>query len=135
MSSVDYISLATNLATKNSSQEDVRKFANELLTLPRTLPSGVDIIIGALQAVIAQENAGIVQKQLFTDIVEGLKPPMNSEVIKRIGLAIINMLSTRVIAYEDLIRDLKESLASIYEQERNFEEAANILLGTLSDTS
>lgn len=131
-----YTQLAVSLATKNSTPEDIRNFTNELLSQCSQSTNGVEITLNALRAVIAQENAGIVQKQLFSDIVDGLQQPsLSADIIKNLANGVINMLSTRAIAYEDLIRKLKLVLADIYEKEGNFAEASNILLTTLHDGS
>uniref|UniRef100_A0AC34QQ27 PCI domain-containing protein n=1 Tax=Panagrolaimus sp. JU765 TaxID=591449 RepID=A0AC34QQ27_9BILA len=135
MADVDYVSLATGLATRNSTPEEIRSFTDELLNLAASNVSGAPVTIAVLRAVIAQENAGIVQKQLFNDVVDGLKPPLSPQVIKDVALGILTILSTRAIAYEDLIRKLKMLLASIYEQEHNYDEASTVLLGALSDTN
>uniref|UniRef100_A0A7E4VXL8 COP9 signalosome complex subunit 4 n=1 Tax=Panagrellus redivivus TaxID=6233 RepID=A0A7E4VXL8_PANRE len=128
------VARATTLSQRNATCDEVVQLSNEIVSLCHDQGS-VETAMAAVKAIVLQDNAGLVQRQIFSDIADGLKPPIPLETIKYVANGILNLLLSRAIAYDDVIRKLRMLLSESFEEEGEFGKAADVLLSTVSETS
>ncbi|KAI8899739.1 PCI domain-containing protein [Globomyces pollinis-pini] len=80
-----------------------------------------------------QESLGLVlSRTIFQDFIQLFKDPsldISVDIRKQIWSLSLEKLSTRIVAFETEISEIRETLAEIFEDEENWNDAANVLKG------
>lgn len=84
---------------------------------------------------LINESVGLViSRQLFSDLCSSLTN-LSKEEAKLIANYALEKIQPRAISFEDQVTSYRQLLAEIYENERDWRKAANILSGIPLETS
>ncbi|XP_041363453.1 COP9 signalosome complex subunit 4-like [Gigantopelta aegis] len=124
-----------NLSHSGGSHKDVtEKYKN---ILEGILTTGGAELIPSLQTFVealVNENVSLViSRQILTDFTTRLTK-LNDVVAKQIAHFCLEKIHTRVISFEEQVAAIRQHLATIYERESSWREAANVLVGIPLET-
>lgn len=80
------------------------------------------------------ENVSLViSRQLLSEVLTALEG-MPSDVSKTVSNFALEKVQPRVISFEEQVAGIRQYLSNIFEQEGNWKEAANVLVGIPLET-
>ncbi|KAH7105564.1 hypothetical protein BKA62DRAFT_690149 [Auriculariales sp. MPI-PUGE-AT-0066] len=119
-----------------AAQRDKQAGFSQLLQASLAQANPVDDTLAVARAVVTDERVGlVVARQIITELVKALESGAitDAEVRKRITEETLQLLQPRIVSYEEQVSALRMQLATIFEQEEDWSEAARVLMGV--DTS
>ncbi|XP_075260586.1 COP9 signalosome complex subunit 4-like [Convolutriloba macropyga] len=104
----------------------------EILKL--TSHDDIETSLCALVDILVNEDMSVVtSRQQLSELVNCLQAVDNVLIVKSVGLYALEKMQPRVLSFEDQVASLRQHLASIYEKEHNWRQAASILVGIKFD--
>ncbi|XP_014239527.1 COP9 signalosome complex subunit 4 [Cimex lectularius] len=86
-----------------------------------------------IEAIVNENVSLVISRQVLTDITGHLLV-LREDSSKTISHFILDKVQPRVISFEEQVASIRQHLASIYEREQNWKEAANVLVGIPLET-
>jgi len=112
--------------------EKFRSIWNEILKLESH--DDIETSLCSLIDILVNEDMSVVtSRQQLTELVNCLQSVESVLVVKSVGLYALEKMQPRVLSFEDQVASLRQHLASIYEKEHNWRQAASILVGIKFD--
>ncbi|CAO3650969.1 unnamed protein product [Cunninghamella echinulata] len=120
--------ITTTIPTNNNNNNNQSIPASNTETLVKLLQEYIDAVLS--------EQVGLVNaRQLLTEYIELFDTHIkDTEIQKKLLSYAIEKAQPRVVSFEEALSRLREKLASIYEEEDDFLEAARILQGIPLDS-
>ncbi|XP_046672385.1 COP9 signalosome complex subunit 4 isoform X1 [Homalodisca vitripennis] len=98
--------------------------------------SGSDIIDALtvfIEAIVNEGVSLVISRQILTDISSHLMS-LPDNISKAVSHYTLDKVQPRVISFEEQVASIRQHLASIYEREQNWRDAANVLVGIPLET-
>uniref|UniRef100_A0A1B6FNZ5 COP9 signalosome complex subunit 4 n=2 Tax=Proconiini TaxID=565685 RepID=A0A1B6FNZ5_9HEMI len=98
--------------------------------------SGSDIIDALtvfIEAIVNESVSLVISRQILTDISSHLMS-LPDNISKAVSHYTLDKVQPRVISFEEQVASIRQHLASIYEREQNWRDAANVLVGIPLET-
>lgn len=125
------LNLSSAGGTHRHLSEKYRAILDSILTL------GEDELVEGLKAfieAILSENVSLViSRQLLTEVSSTLAR-LEDSVSKAVSHIALEIVQPRVISFEDQVGSIRQHLASIFEREQNWRQAAQVLVGIPLET-
>lgn len=71
----------------------------------------------------------MISRQIIAELYEILLTKLPDDVVIRFSMSILEKLNPRVISFEEQVVLIRQNLSRIYERQKNYAEAAQILIG------
>ncbi|VDN06219.1 unnamed protein product [Thelazia callipaeda] len=114
--------------------EEILKFVRDVLNDDLDHKTQSEKLNSSLLAML---NCGADDKTLvnnITKIAEIALDYFHANLVKELAKALLNVVQSRLISYEEQVTQLRLRLADIYEKEKKFESAAKILMAVPLET-
>ncbi|XP_022087433.1 COP9 signalosome complex subunit 4-like [Acanthaster planci] len=106
--------------------EKYRKILTDVLKLKdNALIEGLQ---ASIEALVNENVSLVISRQLLTEVSNHLGT-LSDEVSKKVSHFMIEKVQPRVVSFEEQVATVRQHLASIFEREQSWREAANILVG------
>uniref|UniRef100_A0A1B6CDI1 COP9 signalosome complex subunit 4 n=1 Tax=Clastoptera arizonana TaxID=38151 RepID=A0A1B6CDI1_9HEMI len=111
--------------------EKYRAILDSVLATPETeIVEGLKVFI---ETIVNENVSLVISRQILTDISNQLIVLPDS-ISKAVSHYTLEKVQPRVISFEEQVASIRQHLASIYEREQNWKEAANVLVGIPLET-
>ncbi|BFZ03267.1 hypothetical protein BsWGS_06306 [Bradybaena similaris] len=124
-----------NLSHSSGSHKDVTEKYKSILEV--IIKSGGDELVPSLQvfieALVSEGVSLVISRQILTDFTTQLSR-MPDAVAKEVSHFTLEKIQARVISFEEQVATIRQHLASIYEREESWREAATVLVGIPLET-
>lgn len=136
---MDIPTLKTQLASLSSqagSHKDQAEKYRQILELilknldPASCSESLKLFI---EAIVNENVSLVISRQILTDVSSNLVTQPD-EVAKPVSHFTLDKVQPRVISFEEQVASIRQHLASIYEREENWRDAANVLVGIPLET-
>lgn len=97
-------------------------------------PEQVDGLKGFVEALVNESVSLVISRQILTEFSAKLST-LDDYVAKDVAHYSLERIQPRVISFEEQVASMRQHLASIYEREVNWREAANVLVGIPLETA
>ncbi|KAK0045447.1 COP9 signalosome complex subunit 4-like isoform X1 [Biomphalaria pfeifferi] len=124
-----------SLSHSSGSHKDVtEKYKAILESIIKTAGSElVPSLQAFIETLVSEGVSLVISRQILTDFTAQLAR-MPDAVAKEISHYILEKIQARVISFEEQVAAIRQHLASIYEREESWREAANVLVGIPLET-
>lgn len=86
-----------------------------------------------IEAIVNENVSLVISRQILTDISNKLVV-LPDDISKAVSHYTLDKVQPRVISFEEQVASIRQHLASIYEREQNWRDAANVLVGIPLET-
>lgn len=132
MSSPSFIAQLSSLESSTASQVDKIAAFTSLLatTISTSPPDQLSSNLNAFIDSVLSDNVNIVtSRPVLSDFVTALSSLENIEIKKAVYVNTLEKLRPKIVSFEEQDCNIREALASIYESEEEFGDAAKVLEG------
>ncbi|XP_063720578.1 COP9 signalosome complex subunit 4-like [Symsagittifera roscoffensis] len=88
---------------------------------------------GLIDLLVNEDMSVVTSRQQLTELVNSLQQLSSVDVVKGVGLYALDRMQPRVLSFEDQVASLRQYMATVYEKEHNWRQAASILVGIKFD--
>uniref|UniRef100_A0A6I8PY74 COP9 signalosome complex subunit 4 n=1 Tax=Xenopus tropicalis TaxID=8364 RepID=A0A6I8PY74_XENTR len=125
----------TQLMNSSGSHKDLagkyRQILDKALQLPG--PEQLEALKAFVEAMVNENVSLVISRQLLTDFCTHL-PSLPDGIAKEIYHFTLEKIQPRVISFEEQVASVRQHLASIYEKEEDWRNAAQVLVGIPLET-
>jgi len=128
----DLQDLAASGSSHNKDYERFKDIMNRIFVAPNNneLIDGIKIFI---ESIVRETVSLVVSRQLLSDISKHLND-MDDATIKNVAYFTLEKLQPRLISFEEQVSTIRQKLATVYEKEHLWKEAAIALVGIPLET-
>ncbi|KAF6213435.1 hypothetical protein GE061_011154 [Apolygus lucorum] len=124
------IALNTAGGSHKDQAEKFRAILDNILVLQENMIDPLRIFI---ETIVNENISLVISRQILTEISNKLVE-LPDHLSKVISHHILDKVQPRVISFEEQVASIRQHLASIYEREQNWKDAANVLVGIPLET-
>uniref|UniRef100_A0A0A9X562 COP9 signalosome complex subunit 4 n=1 Tax=Lygus hesperus TaxID=30085 RepID=A0A0A9X562_LYGHE len=124
------IALNTAGGSHKDQAEKFRAILDNILALQENMIDPLRIFI---ETIVNENISLVISRQILTEISNKLVE-LPDHLSKVISHHILDKVQPRVISFEEQVASIRQHLASIYEREQNWKDAANVLVGIPLET-
>jgi len=126
--------LATLSSVGGSHKDQADKYRGVLEIVLKS--SGEELIEGLkafIEAIVNENVSLVISRQVLTDVGSHLTK-LSDDISKQVSHFTLEKVQPRVISFEEQVASIRQHLADIYERDRSWREAANVLVGIPLET-
>ncbi|KAL4141928.1 hypothetical protein QTP88_004474 [Uroleucon formosanum] len=128
-----HLSHLANAQTSHKDQVDkYRSLLNNVLS--NTGDNIIEALKVFVEAIVNENVSLVISRQILSDVSTQLLPDLPDGQSKLLAHFTLEKIQPRVISFEEQVANVRQHLASIYERENNWKEAASVLVGIPLET-
>ncbi|CAH1722909.1 COP9 signalosome complex subunit 4 [Aphis gossypii] len=128
-----HLSHLANAQTSHKDQVDkYRSLLNNVLS--NTGDNIIEALKVFVEAIVNENVSLVISRQILSDVSTQLLPDLPDSQSKLLAHFTLEKIQPRVISFEEQVANVRQHLASIYERENNWKEAASVLVGIPLET-